>query len=150
MSLAFVAVRRLLYHSNSEYHLHWHTSQRPSSLFASSYADFLCQGIVSDSIITCFLSLMDFQSAFTQKCSCGRVFLQAGAFKNHQNNCKKSKKRLSLALAKAKGVLASKKRQGAAALAPAEPLIDHENQGSNSETHHDVQVRRIPTMKLPR
>jgi hypothetical protein len=91
---------------------------------------------------------MDFQSAFTHKCSCGRVFLQAGAFKNHQNKCPKSKKRLSLALAKAKGVLASKKRQPAPAPAPAELLTDHEDQCSNSEPHQDVQVRRIPMTKL--
>jgi hypothetical protein len=72
------------------------------------------------------------------------VFPQAGVFKNHQNNCKKSKKRLLFALSKAKAVLASRKRQAA----PAELLIDHENQGGNSETHHD-EVRMMPMMKLP-
>jgi hypothetical protein len=70
--------------------------------------------------------------------------VQAGAFKYHQNTCKKSKKRLSLALAKAKQVFASRKRQAAAT----DHLVDHENQEDIPETHNDVQVTRIPAMEL--
>jgi hypothetical protein len=90
---------------------------------------------------------MNFQSAFSQKCSCGRVFVQAGAFKYHQNTCKKSKNRLSLALAKAKEALSSKKRRVVAVAA--DLLIDHEIQDNIPEAHDDVQVRRSPVMELP-
>jgi hypothetical protein len=95
---------------------------------------------------------MNFPSAFNKKCSCGRVFAQAGAFKNHQNTCQKSKKRLSLALAKAKEVLSSKKRHAAAAAADLH--IDHENQENIPqenipEVNSHVQVRRLPAMELP-
>ncbi len=51
---------------------------------------------------------MNRDSAFGQTCSCGRTFTHDGAFKNHQNTCKKSKKRLSLALKKAKELFAKK------------------------------------------
>jgi len=83
---------------------------------------------------------MTFPSAFSQKCSCGRVFLHAGAFKNHQNTCKKSKSHLSSALAKAKEILSSKKRQ--VAPVAADLLVEHEV----PEAHHDVQVKRMPLM----
>jgi hypothetical protein len=88
---------------------------------------------------------MNFQSAFNKKCSCGRVFAQAGAFKNHQNTCQKSKKLLSLALAKARGVLSSKKRHATAA----NLCIDHESQETIPEVHCHVQVRRLPAMEQP-
>jgi Plavaka transposase len=53
---------------------------------------------------------MDRGSAFGQTCSCSRTFSHLGAFRNHQNNCKHSKRRLSNALAKAKEALAARKR----------------------------------------
>ena len=65
--------------------------------------------------------------------------MQAGALKGHQNTCQKSKNRLSLALAKAKEVLSSKKRQVAAVAA--DPLTDHEIQDNIPAAYYDVQVR---------
>jgi hypothetical protein len=79
---------------------------------------------------------MNFPSAFNKKCLCGRVFAQAGAFKNHQNTCQKSKKLLSLALAKDRGVLSSKKRHAVAAAANL--CIDHESQETIPEVHSHV------------
>lgn len=91
--------------------------------------------------------LMNFPSAFTQNCSCGRVFVQAGALKNHQNTCKNSKKRLGLALAKAKEALSSKKRRAAAVAAD---LVEQENQSNIPEVLDEVQeVRKSPSMELP-
>jgi hypothetical protein len=39
---------------------------------------------------------------WSQSCVCGRVFTQTYAYTNHSRNCKKTKTRLSSALAKAK------------------------------------------------
>jgi hypothetical protein len=47
---------------------------------------------------------------FRQTCTCGRTFPHLAAFKNHQNKCKRSMSRLSIALAKAKEVFANKKQ----------------------------------------
>jgi hypothetical protein len=57
---------------------------------------------------------MDRYSAFTQTCTCSRTFSQVGALKNHQNSCKKDKKRLTNVLTKVKKVLADKKRNSSA------------------------------------
>ena len=59
---------------------------------------------------------MDRGSVFGQTCSCGRVISHVGAFKNHQNNCKKSKKRLSIALAKIKEIASLKRSRDRDAL----------------------------------
>jgi hypothetical protein len=48
---------------------------------------------------------------FSQICHCGRAFSQTYAFTNHQRTCKKSKKRLSDALAKAQQVWQMRKRR---------------------------------------
>jgi hypothetical protein len=48
---------------------------------------------------------------FSETCHCGRVFSQTYAFTNHERTCKKSKKRLSDALAKAKQIYQAKKRR---------------------------------------
>lgn len=48
---------------------------------------------------------------FSQTCHCGRVFSQTYAFTNHERTCKKSRKRLSNALAKAKQFYQAKKRR---------------------------------------
>jgi hypothetical protein len=64
--------------------------------------------------------MSDFQvnlpGAFRQECSCGRVFAQTGAFKNHQNSCLSSKKVLTNILARMRDVLASRKAKKAANL----------------------------------
>jgi hypothetical protein len=61
--------------------------------------------------------MSDFQvnlpGAFRQECSCGRVFAQPGAFKNHQNSCLSSKKVLTDILARTRDVLASRKAKKA-------------------------------------
>jgi hypothetical protein len=54
---------------------------------------------------------MDRDSAFSQTCYCGRTFPHSGALKVHQKSCKKSKNRLSGALARAKQAIASKTRR---------------------------------------
>jgi Plavaka transposase len=54
---------------------------------------------------------MDRGSSFGQVCSCGREFTQPGSLRNHQKTCKKSKKRLTIALAKAKELIAGRKRR---------------------------------------
>ena|ERR1700723_2266581 len=51
---------------------------------------------------------MDRDSAFGQVCFCGRQFTQPAALRNHRKTCKKSKNRLSIALAKAKKYVASR------------------------------------------
>ena len=55
-------------------------------------------------------------AAFSQECSCGRVFAQPGAFKNHQNACQSNNKALRAVLAKTKHVLAARKAMKVAAL----------------------------------
>jgi hypothetical protein len=47
----------------------------------------------------------------TLECFCGRTFSQQSAFGNHQRSCKRTKKRLSGVLDKAKEVFAEKKRK---------------------------------------
>jgi hypothetical protein len=56
--------------------------------------------------------------AFSQECSCGRVFAQPGAFKNHQNVCLTIKHELSTALRRAQDILVAKKARKVAALKP--------------------------------
>jgi hypothetical protein len=46
---------------------------------------------------------------FCQICTCGRTFTHLGAFKNHQNKCRRNKSHLSIVLAKAKAVFTAKK-----------------------------------------
>jgi hypothetical protein len=53
---------------------------------------------------------MDRDSAFSQTCFCGRTFGHSGAFSNHQRTCKKSKKRLTFALHKAKESIAAREQ----------------------------------------
>jgi hypothetical protein len=53
---------------------------------------------------------------FSQECSCGRVFAQPGAFKNHQNVCLFTKRELSTALHRAQDILVAKKARRIAAL----------------------------------
>jgi hypothetical protein len=52
--------------------------------------------------------MADAQALF---CGCGRSFKLANAFSNHQRQCKKTKKRLSSALDKAKELWTAKKRR---------------------------------------
>jgi hypothetical protein len=47
--------------------------------------------------------------AYSQRCSCGRVFSLPAAFKNHQNSCLTSKHELSASLARSKDILAARK-----------------------------------------
>jgi len=47
----------------------------------------------------------------TSTCLCGRSFSQASTFTNHTRTCQRTKKRLSLALDKAKETWAARKRQ---------------------------------------
>jgi hypothetical protein len=51
--------------------------------------------------------------AFLQGCSCGRVFAQPEAFKNHQNSCLSSKQVLTDILARTKNVLTASKAKKA-------------------------------------
>jgi hypothetical protein len=69
---------------------------------------------------------MDRGSPFGQSCSCqcGKRFSTLTAFGNHQNACKKSKKRLSDAVAKVKNVLANRKRK-AQSLLTTEEIDQH-------------------------
>ena len=51
-----------------------------------------------------------FMSAtFSQTCICGRIFTDVGAFSRHEKGCKRGKKRLSSALAKAKEIYQNKR-----------------------------------------
>lgn len=55
---------------------------------------------------------MDLNIHKTESCLCGRTFTQPGSLKGHQNNCTRSKQRLSGALGKAKeGWVKKKKRK---------------------------------------
>jgi hypothetical protein len=71
--------------------------------------------------------------AFSQECSCGRVFAQPGAFKNHQNACQSNKKALADVLAKTKHVLAARKAKKVATLR-ARGAIDSESSGAPIDT----------------
>jgi hypothetical protein len=73
--------------------------------------------------------------AFSQICSCGRTFSQVGAFKNHQNSCKKNKKRFSAVLAKAKEAVAARKRKASIPDTPLSPagIVAEDGQISTSE-----------------
>jgi hypothetical protein len=75
---------------------------------------------------------MNYESAFDQNCSCGRIFLNVGAFRNHQNSCKKNKSRLNLALSKAKEAIAARKQKAATVAAtpqckPSAESVDCDN-----------------------
>lgn len=48
-------------------------------------------------------------SGFTQICVCGRTFNDVGAFTRHEKGCRKGRKRLSGALARAKQVFSAKR-----------------------------------------
>ncbi|KAG1775825.1 hypothetical protein EV702DRAFT_1046706 [Suillus placidus] len=50
------------------------------------------------------------QAGYSTVCKCGRSFTQLNAYANHQRTCKKRKKYLSNALAKAKEVWTARKR----------------------------------------
>ncbi|KAG2156448.1 uncharacterized protein EDB93DRAFT_1247157 [Suillus bovinus] len=50
------------------------------------------------------------QAGYSTICKCGRSFAQLNAYANHQRTCKKRKKYLSNALAKAKEVWTARKR----------------------------------------
>ena len=53
----------------------------------------------------------DYTDGNVIQCSCGRTFAQLSAYTNHQRTCKKRKKRLSGALAKAKLAWDNRKRR---------------------------------------
>ncbi|KIM59251.1 hypothetical protein SCLCIDRAFT_27508 [Scleroderma citrinum Foug A] len=55
--------------------------------------------------------LTDYMDGNVIQCSCGRTFAQLSAYTNHQRTCKKRKKRLSGALAKAKLTWDNRKRR---------------------------------------
>lgn len=84
-------------------------------------------------------------SPFGQACSCGRIFPNLTALGNHQNACKKYKKRLSFALAKVKDVLGNRKRRASSALgnvdgadpqAPMSPSVAEHDQSPEVYTSH--------------
>jgi hypothetical protein len=77
---------------------------------------------------------MDRDSPFGRTCSCGRTFPNLTALGNHLNACKKSRKRLSYALAKVKDLLASRKRK---AVRPPEGFDDKEGVSSSSAAEHE-------------
>jgi hypothetical protein len=53
----------------------------------------------------------DLPHTASEVCVCGRTFCQPGALKKHLHSCSKSKKRLSLAIAKAKEFWSRKRRR---------------------------------------
>jgi hypothetical protein len=61
------------------------------------------------------ISHLGILSTFSQQCSCGRIFSQPGAFKNHQNVCLSNKEALKDVLSRSKGVLATRKARKVAA-----------------------------------
>lgn len=81
--------------------------------------------------VQCFS--MDRGSAFGLNCSCGRTFSNLTALGNHQNACKKNKKRLSNALAKARNLLADRKRK-----AQSQDADQHASISSTSVAEHDI------------
>ena len=87
------------------------------------------------------------ESAFDQACLCGRSFQHAAAFKNHQNACKKNKTRLSLALAKAKEVIASRKRRAAAAPSHAGDEVQPDLEFSGAEVRESI-MHSIPSCSI--
>jgi hypothetical protein len=54
---------------------------------------------------------MDFPAAWFETCACGRTFSVPQAFTYHKRSCDRTKKRLAVALDKAKDVWQAKKRQ---------------------------------------
>jgi len=64
---------------------------------------------------------MDRGSAFGHVCSCGRQFTQPGHLKTHQKACRRSRQRLSTALAKAKAHVAIRNLVEASLEPPVEP-----------------------------
>ena len=68
------------------------------------------------------------KTAFTQTCVCGRVFSDLDAFTRHEKGCRKGKKRLSSALAKAKEVYQAKKVK--LSVASTRSSLDGPNAGS--------------------
>ena len=90
---------------------------------------------------------MDYESAFDWNCSCGRTFLNVGAFRNHQNSCKKNKSRLSLALSKAKEAVAARKRKATTIAAtpqvkPSGELADYDNGAE------EVRITLVPNLPV--
>jgi hypothetical protein len=91
---------------------------------------------------------MNYESAFDQNCFCGRTFLNVGAFRNHQNSCKKNKNRLSLALSKAKEAVAARNRNRKATTIAATPQC----KPSDELADHDegtAEVRITLVLNLP-
>ena len=74
-------------------------------------------------------------ATFTQTCVCGRVFSDLGAFTRHEKGCRKGKKRLSSALAKAKEIYQAKKAKLTAA--GSRSSLDGDNAGPSSSTAND-------------
>src|SRR3984885_9032584 len=68
-------------------------------------------------VASTLISHLGIPSAFSQQCSCGRIFSQPGAFKNHQNVCLSNKEALKDVLSRSKGVLATRKARKVAACA---------------------------------
>ena len=53
----------------------------------------------------------DYTDCGAIRCSCGRAFAQLNAYTNHQWTCRKRKKHLSSALAKAKSIWDNRKKR---------------------------------------
>jgi hypothetical protein len=78
----------------------------------------------------------------SQICTCGRTFSHLGAFKNHQNNCKRANSRLEKALAKAKQILTAKKAKiiSPSAVSEAPGTVEAISQTTTAVVELDVQV----------
>ena len=71
-------------------------------------------------------------ATFTQTCVCGREFSDLGAFTRHEKGCRKGKKRLSNALAKAKEIYQAKKVKLTAT--GSRSSLDRDDAGPSSST----------------
>jgi histidinol-phosphate/aromatic aminotransferase/cobyric acid decarboxylase-like protein len=76
---------------------------------------------------------------FSERCACGRTFSQIYGLANHKRGCEKSKKRLSVALSKAKEVWAVRKRARVegAELAESQQLVS-ESSSDVGQDHDEV------------
>ncbi|KAG2119855.1 uncharacterized protein F5147DRAFT_647723 [Suillus discolor] len=74
------------------------------------------------------VNVAGYSTASGCQCTCGRSFAQLNVYANHQRTCRKQKKYLSNALAKAKEVWTTRKklcREGEQDGLAAPPIIDH-------------------------
>jgi hypothetical protein len=86
---------------------------------------------------------MDLPPAWSQTCPCGRTFSLPQAYTYHKRSCKKTKKRLSGALEKAKIVWRAKKRQKLDELAANEVLAGSSN--TNAIPESGLVTDSVPT-----